>query len=313
MKKYFKNIILIILLFIILVVCLFYKKKDNFVGHHFLNTNYEKTIYLVWRNKVDNNKTYEGFGDKLRGCIALYQYCKKNKINLKIDATDDICGDFLKNVTSPDYNTIKDKELIYIFNTNEELHNIVQKELSDKDTIYVYTINIANEMFEPDDYEFAKFFCEPKESIAMEVDKKLKELPEKFGIKHFRFIDMHPNVNMQDINFNDKIFQSGFDILKSNYKTTDVLFTTSNNFKEYAKQQLNIKTIECENDSCKLGYSAHIGYGKDYEVIKNTFIEFFIISHASYVESYNCYIKESGFVKWPCKIYNIPFTHIYIE
>jgi hypothetical protein len=56
-----------------------------------------KTIYLVWRNTVDPSLNH-GIGDKIRGAICLFQYCKNNNIRLVVDGTDDICGKFLKNV-----------------------------------------------------------------------------------------------------------------------------------------------------------------------------------------------------------------------
>ena len=304
MKDNLKNWIFIIFLFFILGICLFYTKKtDEFIADDFLNTKYEKTIYLVWKNKQN-----QGLGDRIRGCITLYQYCKHNKINFKIDATNDACSHFLKNVFSPDYDAIKDKEIVtHHSNNHVKLPNLIQKELLKKDTIYIFTNVYPMYILDENDYEFSKFICEPNDALALEVDEKVKQLPDSFTIKHFRFRDY---VYKKDINSNDEIFLKCFNILKSNYKTTDVLFTNSNNFKEYAKQQLNIKTVDCDNELCKLGHS---GYNSDIDSIKSSFIEFFIISRATNVESYSCYNWPSNFSYWPSTIYNIPFQNIYVE
>jgi hypothetical protein len=105
MKKQTK--IILFLIFILLIVFLFLIQKciKNTYCEGFLDTKYEKTICLVWRNKIQND-THQGFGDKLRGAIFLYKYCKKKNINLKIDANHDVCGYFLKNVTLTNENGV---------------------------------------------------------------------------------------------------------------------------------------------------------------------------------------------------------------
>ena len=68
--KYFLPI-LIILLSLLLLLFLFFHYNPR---EGFFDTNYKKTIYLIWRNKIANSGTYHGFGDKLRGSIFLYYY-----------------------------------------------------------------------------------------------------------------------------------------------------------------------------------------------------------------------------------------------
>ena len=306
MKRNLKYIFLIIILILILIISFFYKKMDQ---EGFLDTNYEKTIYLVWRNKHENTETNYGFGDKLRGSIFLYQYCKENRINLKIDATDDICSEFLKNVISPDYDVIKTKSLTLLnhWMSKEEIDKKIKFELSYNNTIYVFSNFFPNENFAPDDVEFAKYISEPTKLLTLEINEKLNNLPKNFGIKHFRFDD---KVFKKDVDSNDKLFNHFYGILKENYKPTDILLTNSTNFKKYVKQQIGIQTIDCNNALCKI---QHIGVSLDIESVKNSFIEFFIISKSSYLQSYSSYNWPSNFVKWPCKIYQIPFQNLYID
>lgn len=299
MTRNFKRVLFIIIPLFIIFFCLYNTQEG------FLDTTHKKTIYLVWRNKIDNT-THHGFGDKLRGAIFLYQLCKTENINLKIDATDDICGDFLNNVVSTDYakNNIKDQPLI-IDITDEisgemSIENIKNRFLSN-DTIYVYTNHGPIDM-DDDDKTFAKFICEPKPFLNLEINNKLKELPENFGVQHYRFND---SVFKTDVDESDPLFQKYYKILLENYKPTDILFTNSNNFKKYAIENLNIKTVQCNDDLCKI---EHIGYSNDFESVKNSFIEFFILSKAKYIKSYTCYGWSSNFVYWPSLVYNIPLT-----
>ena len=303
MKRNLKYILLIIILFFILIFFLSYNKTQE----GFLDTNHEKTIYLVWRNKIKDSGTHHGFGDKLRGAIFLYQYCKKHKINFKIDATDDICGDFLKNVHSPDYNIIKNEKIIIFENKSvQEINKTIERTFNNMNTIYLYTNAWPNNLND-DDKTFAKYICEPKDSINAEVNKKIKDLPKEFGIQHFRFKD---DVFKNDLTIENKLFEKYFNLLFETTIDTDVLFSNSNNFKKYSKEQLNIKTVDCNDVLCKID---HVGYSTDRESIKNTFIEFFILSKAIYIKSYTCYNWPSNFVHWPVKIYDIPFKNVYID
>ena len=322
MKRNFKYILLIVILIFILILCIF---NNNKTKEGFLDTKHKKTIYLVWRNKIQKSGTNHGFGDKLRGAIFLYQYCKKNKINFKIDATDDICSDFLKNVKSPDYDKIKNQQIINFGDKPEkEVKKTIQKMFNENtikyknpffnknrdkqndNTIYIYTNTWPNDL-NADDKEFAKFICEPNDDIKDEVNEKIKNLPQNFGIQHFRFKD---DVFKNDVPENNKLFEKYFTLLLENNKNTDVLFTNSNNFKKYAKEELNITTVECDNGLCKI---EHIGNSDNKESVKNSFIEFIILSKAKYIKSHTCYSWPSNFVHWPAKIYDIPFDNVYID
>jgi hypothetical protein len=295
---------LLLLLLSILLFCIFYNSKEGF-----LDTNYEKSIYLIWRNKIENSGTNYGFGDKIRGAISIYQYCKNNKINLKIDATDDICSEFLKNVVSPDYEIIKDKELIILGHWMKlgEIDEKIKSQLETKNTVYLFSNSWPIQDLDDDDKQFAKFVCEPKENITNEINDKLKKLPEIFGIQHFRFNDI---VFKNDIDTTNKLFNKYFNLLVENNKPNEVLITNSNNFKRNAKEKINIKTIDCYNEICKI---QHIGDSLDKESVKNSLIEFFILSKAKYIKSHTCYDWPSNFALWPSKIYDIPFDNVYID
>lgn len=304
MKRNFKYILLIIILIFILILCLFYNNKTK---EGFFNTNHKNTIYLIWRNKIKDSGTNHGFGDKLRGAVFLYQYCNEQNINLKIDATDDICSYFLKNVVSTEYDKIKNQKIINFGDQSiKKVKETIQNNLLDVSSIYVYTNAWPNDLTEYDK-KFAKFICEPKNNIKDEVNEKIKDLPKDFGIQHFRFND---NVFKTDVDSTDKFFKKYFELLKKSYKKTDVLFTNSNNFKKYAKEQLEIKTVDCNDRLCKI---EHIGASNDKESVKNSFIEFFILSKAKYIKSYTCYGWPSNFVHWPAKIYDIQFDNVYID
>ena len=238
-------------------------------------------------------------GDKLKGVIRVYQYCKKNNINFKIDASNDICGDFLKN-TSNKYH--KNEEIITVlFGDDANLEKIMNKKLLKADTVYVYTNDFYINELDKDEKEYLKYLLEPVDSLKIEIYEKIKKLPENYGIQHVRFTD--------DIFENDNVANKQYDtalkFIKSNYKLTDILITNSNNFKKFVKNKIKIYTIDCEPD-CELG---HIGKNTDYQSTKNSFIDFFIICNSTYINAFSFYDFSSGFVTIPSQIYDIPISH----
>jgi hypothetical protein len=54
----------------------------------------------------------------------------------------------------------------------------------------------------------------------------------------------------------------------------------------------------------------HIGKDNDDKLIKNTLLEFFIMTNANKIKTYSNYTWISGFVLWASYIYNIPLTQI---
>ena len=66
---------------------------------------------------------------------------------------------------------------------------------------------------------------------------------------------------------------------------------------------LGIKTVDCDNELCKVG---HIGSSDNYEDIKSTFIEFYVIANVKYGKTISSYAWVSNFVKWPALIYDVP-------
>jgi hypothetical protein len=296
---------LLSMIIVIVIILFFWNKNKNMEGFSdYIGEKYEKTLYLIWNNKLKDSKTTQGFGDKLRGALFLYQYCKLHKINLKINAQNDICGDYLENVIQPVPK--KSDELLILSNTT--LYNTqsrkLTKQLKRKKEIYLYTNDFPLKELDRDDKRFAKYFCKPKEELKHKIDEKIKTLPANYGIKHFRFND---DVLKNDINYDNPLFQKAYNILKNNSKSTDVLISNSTNFKKYAIQNLNIKTIDDAKTQIK-----HIGQDND-SGVEYSFIEFFICCKAKYINTYTSYTWPSNFVYWSSKIYNIPFTNTFLN
>jgi hypothetical protein len=268
---------------------------------------------LVWRNTVDRSLN-QGFGDKIRGAISTYQVCKGNNFRLILDGTEDICSKFLKNIITDSYSLVKDQPLTSRIDHNTSMadfsDNII-KALATSDHMILYATNCPRtddcHTFKPDilsedDKQFARWVCEPFDYIEREIQQAIRNLPPQYGIQHFRFDD---SIFTNDIDDANPTFAKFFSILKDKYKPTDVLISNSVSFKKYAKEKLNISTLDCNGELCKV---QHTGESIDYNAVKASMMEFFIISRSKYIQTATSYGWVSNFVKWPALIYDIPLT-----
>jgi len=299
----------IVIVLVLLTIYLILNPSESFTTNE---TIYPKTLYIVWRNKIDTRMN-DGLGFKLFGAIYAFQFCKENNINLKIDATDDICSDFLKNVVSNEYEDIKTKDvLIFKSNDNVDSYSILKQKLETADKLYIYTNQYPKYQLNEEDKNFAKFLLQPKPELQTVFEAKIATLPANYGVKHFRFND---DIFSVDIDFNDTFYAKYFKLLEDSYATTDVVISNSKVYKQYVKMmyfekyKTKISTVMCDNDSCNI---QHIGTSTDLESLKNSFIDFYIICNAKYIKSYTSYNWPCNFVYLPALLYNIPFESSYI-
>jgi undecaprenyl pyrophosphate synthase len=304
-----KHRLIIVFLLAILVVInsFFYYSLENFEN----DNSREKTIFLIWRIKISKNNSQGGLGDKIRGAIAVHQYCRRNNINLIVDGTDDNCGMFLKNIKHPAYNDkIKDNDIHMYINVDydpEKFYSEMNERLQQNNEVYIFTNVVPLYDIDEHDKAFIKNLIEPSDKLKTDLHVVLKELPDKFGVQHFRFTDAYFSEISEE---QTRVFEKCFDLLQQTYKETDVLLTNSNNFKTYVKSRMNIRTIDCEGN-CNPG---HIGDNlSDYESLKHSFIEFYVMTNANYIRSYTMYDWVSGFADWASKIYDIPLENTFFR
>lgn len=295
----------IILVLIISILVFTYKTYEGFDENH---EQPSKTIYLVWRNMRPNIGKFEdaGLGDKVRGAIYLYRICNKYNYTLKVDGTDDVASFAFKNLSSPHYRDIKDHEVVpYMNNRSSEDNEILIKSAFRKtDAIYVLSNNYPTpDKLSKAEQAFAKHLLEPTNEYITLIASATSKLPANYGIQHFRFNDA---VFERDIEFSDPVFRTYDKLLSETYKPTDVLITNSTKFKQYAIKMYGISTIECADGPCLVGHVGQRGVYDDYA--KNTFVEFFVLCGAKYINTHTTYTWPSGFVKWPSEIYEIPLT-----
>jgi len=289
MKKKIFNIIGLIII-ILIFTKIFFKKKESFDPS-------EKTVYIVWNDNVD----IQGLGDKLRGTIAIYQYCRMNGIKCVFDGRFSAFGKYFKNSNSYNPNITIDTPIISSIDQYGDLplNKLIDDNLVDKNEIYVCSNLYPNFSFTLKEILYLNYITEPINSLKKKVRKLLKIFPENFTIQHFRFIDgSEPD--------EEKCLKC-YEILESRYESTDILISNSKIFKDFVSKKKDIITLNC-NDCDKL----HVGQNPTSKIIEYTLIEYYILTKSSAIKTCSEYWWISGFVYWPANFYNISIDNIQI-
>ena len=284
-------------------------------------------IINIYQNNYINGKV-TGFGDFLRGCYYLMQFCDENNYNYKIDLSKHILSNFLKNKINFErenkyINKFEDINAQFIIQNNNNIEtkiknnfklfkDYIEKQEIYNNKIYVYTISYPIFYPSPEHKKYIKFILEPTNEILQFSNKileKINLLNKKYIVVHIRFgdeylIDKEKNFNVLILNkLKNEIDQLTKGLKESN---NYLLLADNNSIKKYIVDIFPFfKTFFKE--------ITHIGEGsKDLDKIKNTMVEFHLMSYAKSIHSYSCYLHGSGFSKWCARTYDIPYTNKFI-
>jgi len=298
-----------------------------------------KKIYHIYQEKYANNSNPTGFGDFIRSCFFIIQFSIKYNFDYEILINHPI-AEFLQNYASEYFNSkILNKSLnntVHIFSdTNwtetifDKQNNIQQFILSKQkynlfihylcslpiinNTIFSYNIffpidNISLELIDK-----IKFIFEPSREIIQCVDETLLYL----DLVKNNFLVLHIRSGDSYLKGENKIFNSlYFEIIKNeiieiifNNKDKSVLLIADNNEIKYLLRdkfphfKLYFKDI------------THLGEGVELEreKVKNTLLDFYLMSYATAIYSFTSYPHGTGFSYWCSKLYNIPYKCFYIK
>jgi hypothetical protein len=319
---------------------------DIFISHTInegdvnrLKKKHVKKIYHIYQEKYANNSNPTGFGDFIRSCFFIIQFSIKYNFDYEILINHPI-AEFLQNYASKYFNSkILNKLLnntVHIFNvTNwtesifDKQNNIEQFILSkqkynlfidylcslpiNNNSIFSYNIFFPIDNISLEEIDKIKFIFEPSREIIQYVDETLLSLnlvKNNFFILHIRSGDSY-------LKGENKIFHSlYFEIIKNeiievifNNKDKHVLLIADNNEIKYL--------LRDEFPYFKLYFKdiTHLGEGMELEreKVKNTLLDFYLMSYATHIYSFTSYPHGSGFSYWCSKLYNIPYNCKYIN
>lgn len=288
-----------------------------------------KKIINVYQHTYNNYTLPIGFGDFLRGCVSLLQICIKYNIVYDIYITTPLHL-FLKNYKRNEFIDSIHSSIHYYTNQNtnfsdSNLHNLHNYynynnyldgflSFCNNTTVYDNTIYILTNAYpiQPvtdDERRQIQYLLEPTNEIVQYVDTTLQTIqlsPKTYNVIHIRSGDDYL-VHNHYIN-EDKLYNISNTILSYlDASISYIILSDNNELNAYiANISSNIKTIN--NKKIHTGKEV-----SDVNDIKNTLLDFYIMSHSNHITSFSVYGHGSSFSKWCAEIYNIPISSVIIQ
>ncbi len=289
-----------------------------------------KIIHVYQEKYKNSNPT--GFGDFIRSCFFIIQFCTKFNFRFDIIINHPI-SKFLKNFpydnSNPrNYNNI---EMFTETNFNKCVYDeenyikdiTLTQETFNRFLNYLYGLPVFHNSV------FTYNILFPYHDIKTELSNQIKTLFEPSSEINDNINEILTNLQLIKNKFCVLHIRSGDSYLIHNNNTFDSLYFQSIKIEieKFIANNDNILLI-ADNNRIKLLLNnifpnikflihdiTHIGEGAQLqeEKVKNTMIDFFLMANSSSIFSLTSYTHGTGFSYWCSKIYNIPYQSKFIK
>ena len=294
-----------------------------------------KILNHVYQSKYENGKENStGLGDFLRGCYFILEFCETYNFQSKIIFNNCISKFLLiktHNLERLD-NVLKGVSICKNNNFREfvvENNGIIKDPLKDTKNIMADFVDYVSKLTQYNGNVFMYCIAFP----INEISEKNKEHMRKF-LEPTNEIQIIINQTLDKLNITSKQYivihiRTGDSYLKeeNNKFTNGYIHTLINNIKNDVNLENNYLLIADSNDVKKIIQKyfpnfktlikpiTHFGEGVvlEEEKVKNTLVDFYLLSHSKSILSYSTYKHGSGFSYWCAKTFNIPYVCKYIE
>jgi len=234
-----------------------------------------------------------GLGDQLKGLIFTYDLCRKHNIDFYVDFRFHPIGKFVKSQAHPFESEIVENKIPFIM--GEDVEDFI---LNHDGLIYFLTNGIPHQEITPS--ESCKEFCKQLLRPINELVDRVEEISSKHNclkIFHLRFgdkecVDHEPQSKEKYLYYINKY--------KNELKQCNFLMSDSLNFKKLANQTAGIDSLPHKPQ--------HLGsLSLDYSSIFNDFLDFFLLTKASFIFSLTSEGHCSSFSLVPAKIFDTQY------
>ena len=319
-------------------------KIEKHKSKQFLNNEIIKNLKIinnVYQEKYENsNINSTGLGDFLRGCYFLLDFCKKNNFDFNIIFNSCI-SKFLKYSTDSDLpeKNIENTENILKNIKKFENKNIIEDNIQqdkilyprlDKninndfiyylnntkiynENIFIYCISFPNNCISQENKDFIKKILEPVDDIKENIKFVLNNLNltfKEYSVIHIRSGDDYLVKKSKVFNnaYINKLIYEIQKCISENINNKYLIIADNNEIKLLLKNyfpflKFFIKEITHFGEGTKL----------EEEKVKNTLIDFYLLSHSKSIFSFSTSSHGSGFSYWCAKTYDIPYICTYIK
>jgi hypothetical protein len=300
------------------------------------NTKLKKIVH-VYQLEFSNKKS-PGIGDFLRGTFFLMQLSKILNLEFEIDISNHPISQFIINKgLNPEinYNNIEFKnglnrppgdKLLYRINPPNNIYfeinfiNQIISELNNSNTECFSLFSNAFPLyynFKDEGRNYLKSQLLPNEIMVKYIDETLHQLrleKNTYAVLHLRTGDEYLSKNkVIDHRFINNINKHIDSIIVPGKKY--LLLSDNNLLKKYLKNRPNFYILfnKIEHLGGEISIKGQNNAGtKDNNGVKNTMIEFYLMSFSNSILSMSVYDHISGFSKYCAEIFNIPFKNIKI-
>ena len=301
-----------------------------------------KIINNVYQSKYDYGKENStGLGDFLRGCYFILEFCEKYNFQPKIVFNNCISNfllikthnlekidNILKGISGCRNNNFREfviengiihEPLKDIKNIMADFVDYVVKCPQYSGNVFMFCNSFPIDEVPEKNKEYMRKFLEPTNEMKLIINQTLDEL----AISSKQYIVIHIRAGDSYLKEEKNKFTNGYihnlinniknDInqakpcanhLENNY----LLIADSNDVKKIIQKYFpNFKTL--------MNPITHFGEGVvlEEEKVKNTLVDFYLLSHSKSIFSYSVYKHGSGFSYWCAKTFNIPYVCNYIQ
>jgi hypothetical protein len=313
---------------------------DIIADTYTLESKKVKIINNVYQESYSENVKPSGFGDFIRGCYFLLQFCSINNFQCKVIINHPISF-FLKKFyqvfilhnnlnkeifkdipmfteNNFEKNVLNDNNyIIKAVNKNEievlaDFINYLSKLKVNSGNLFSYNIMFPYHVVKEDHKIYMRDLLEPNEEMTLYVDNTLKAMgfrKKSYSIIHLRSGDNYLNDDntKTDNGYFKKIVGELSALVNYNPSVNYLLISDNNDIKVLLAEKFPSFKMLFKNIT-------HLGEGTilEREKVKNTLLDFYIMSHSNSIHAYTCYAHGTGFSYWCAKTYNVPYKCMYI-
>ena len=285
-------------------------------GHTIIKEIYKENITKLFTKKTfifvptynpcniqDDTTYFWGLGDIIRGIITMFQLSKKYNFHLIVDFQHVSFCNYLKSVPHKYSSLILENKHNIPFILDNEIESYIHN--NSNEVCFLFTNSHLRGDITQECKEFIKNILTPNEEFQKYIDETFLRynIPENYHILHFRLGDSFLIKN-QEGNYSNAI-----DKMNEWSAKDDVLISDSLIFKEKIKET-NKNVIILDTEPVHLGYKTHSNNINNINNIKDTLLEFFIITKCKNIKTFSIYQWISGFVNIGHIIYDIPLVRI---
>lgn len=265
------------------------------VWSHDFNINQQQ---LKKYNILNEKNFYFGLGDLIRSTIKLFELSKIMNFNLVVDLQLHPISSFIECSENDFSELVRQNKNNIDYVCYGALENYINE--NNNNVMYILTNDFFEGTISNECKQFIKNLLKPTKEYEKYINYQLSTIPyENYNILHYRLNDDEfKNNSYKDINhFNNLLYN-----LNNNKENNDVLLTNSLLFKEFLFSNSDVFFFDTK--------LCHLGLSKDYDAIRDTLFEFFLITRSNKIKTYCKIHAVSGFVKWISQIYDKPIITI---